>query len=573
MIANIKKIFEILDQDQKKKFCILFFLMFISMILEILGIASLIPLINFFLKNDLIYYKQYIDKINFLDNFSVLEIISLILFFIILFFLIKNLYLAFYYWFESKIIYKIRFDLGVKLFKKYINKPYSYHVEKNSSDLLSRIIQQAPAFGNAIMSLASLFSNSILLMGIFLFLFILRPFETLLILLIIFFLSLIFFLLIKKKVFNIGKKTEEIERERLRVLQESFGGIKEINIYNAQNQFISLFIKLSDRVANIGFVASFFQKAPKVWFEVLIIFTTFSLLFYNLFFNFNNERILITLSIFLISSIKILPSVSAILIAMQNIKFSENSLINILKDLNADNNHLQNQQTFKNNDVDFKNEIKFFNVSFHYSNSNRLIINDCNISIKKNDFICILGETGSGKSTFVDLLTSLVSPTNGKILVDNVDISENIYSWKNKISYVPQHPFLLDASIKENIIFYSTQDYSEEKFNESLNKAELNELINRLPNGADSVVGEKGARISGGEKQRISIARAIYNDSEIIIFDESTNALDSEMEKKIMNTIIKFKGIKTIIFITHKKEFLSVYDRKFKLENKTIREF
>jgi ABC-type multidrug transport system fused ATPase/permease subunit len=572
MIANIKKIFEILDQYQKKKFYILFFLMFISMILEILGIASLIPLINFFLKNDLIYYKQYIDKINFLDNFSVLEIISLILFSIILFFLIKNLYLAFYYWFESKIIYKIRFDLGVKLFKKYINKPYSYHVERNSSDLLSKIIQQAPAFGNAIMSLASLFSNSILLIGIFAFLFILRPLETFLILLIIFFLSFIFFLLIKKKIFNIGKKTEEIERERLRVLQESFGGIKEINIYNAQNKFISLFIKLSDRVANIGFVASFFQKVPKVWFEVIIIFTTFSLLFYNLFFNFNNERILITLSIFLISSIKILPSVSAILIAMQNIKFSENSLINILKDLNADNNDLQNQQIFKNNDVVFKNEIKFFNVSFHYPNSNRLIINDCNISIKKNDFICILGETGSGKSTFVDLLTSLVSPTNGKILVDNVDISENIYSWKNKISYVPQHPFLLDASIKENIIFYSTQDYSEEKFNESLNKAELNELINRLPNGADSVVGEKGARISGGEKQRISLARAIYNDSEIIIFDESTNALDSEMEKKIMNTIIKFKGIKTIIFITHKNDFLSMFGRKFKLENKTIRE-
>jgi ABC-type multidrug transport system fused ATPase/permease subunit len=572
MIANIKRIFEILDQYQKKKFYILFFLMFISMILEILGIASLIPLINFFLKNDLIYYKQYIDKINFLDNFSVLEIISLILFSIILFFLIKNLYLAFYYWFESKIIYKIRFDLGVKLFKKYINKPYSYHVERNSSDLLSKIIQQAPAFGNAIMSLASLFSNSILLIGIFFFLFILRPLETFLILLIIFFLSFIFFLLIKKKIFNIGKKTEEIERERLRLLQESFGGIKEINIYNAQNKFISLFIKLSDRVANIGFVASFFQKVPKVWFEVIIIFTTFSLLFYNLFFNFNNERILITLSIFLISSIKILPSVSAILIAMQNIKFSENSLINILKDLNADNNDLQNQQIFKNNDVVFKNEIKFFNVSFHYPNSNRLIINDCNISIKKNDFICILGETGSGKSTFVDLLTSLVSPTNGKILVDNVDISKNIYSWKNKISYVPQHPFLLDASIKDNIIFYSTQDYSEDKFNESLNKAELNELINRLPNGADSVVGEKGARISGGEKQRISIARAIYNDSEIIIFDESTNALDSEMEKKIMNTIIKFKSTKTIIFITHKNDFLSMFGRKLKLENKTIRE-
>ncbi len=438
--------------------------------------------------------------------------------------------------------------------------------------MLSKIIQQAPAFGSVIMSLANLFSNLILLIGIFLFLFIIRPLETFLILLIIIFLSFIFFLLVKKKIFNIGKKTEEIERERVRVLRESFGGIKEMNIYNAQNQFTSLFANLSDRVANTGFAASFFQKLPKVWFEIIIIFTTFSLLFYNLFFNFNNETILITLSIFLISSIKILPSVSAILIALQNIKFFENSLINILEDLNVDKSKLQNQKISKRNDIVFKNQINFFNLSFRYSNSNIFLIKDCNISIKKNDFICISGETGTGKSTFVDLLTSLVSPTNGKILVDNIDIAQNTFFWKSKISYVPQHPFLLDASIKENIIFYSNNDYSEEKFNQSLNKAELNVLVDRLPNGADSVVGENGAKISGGEKQRISIARAIYNDSEIIIFDESTNALDSETEKKIMNTIFKFKGIKTIIFITHKNEFLHMFDRKFKIENKTVRE-
>jgi len=572
MMTSIKNIFKIFDHNQKKNFYILIFLMFFSMILEVLGIASLIPLINFFLKNDLIFYKQYIDKINLLVNFSILEIISLIIFFLILFFIMKNLYLAIYYWFESKLIYKIRMDLGVKLFSQYIKKPYSYHVETNSSNFLSKIIQQTPAFGGAMMSLASLLSNSILLMGIFIFLFIIRPLETLLVILTIIFLSYTFFLLIKKRIFDIGKKTEEIERERVGVLQEAFGGIKEINIYNAQNQFIFLFAKLSERVASTGFVVSFFQKIPRIWFEVIIIFTIFLLLFYNLFFNFNNERILITLSIFLISSIKILPSVSAILVALQNIKFSENSLINILKDLNTDKKKLQNQKIVKNNDVIFKNEIKFLNVSFHYSNSNRIVIKDCNISIKKNDFVCILGETGSGKSTFVDLLTSLVSPTNGKILADNIDINENVYSWKNKISYVPQHSFLLDASIKENIIFYSNRNYSEEKFNESLNKAELNVLINRLPNGVDSVVGEKGAKISGGEKQRISIARAIYNDSEIIIFDESTNALDFETEKKIMNTILKFKGIKTVIFITHKNEFLSMFDRKFKLDNKTIRE-
>ena len=572
MINNIKSIFKILDHYQQNYFYILIILMFITTILEILGIAALIPLINFFLKNDLSFYKQYVDRINFLVNFSILEIVSVIIFFLILFFIIKNLYLAFYYWFESKIVYKIRFDLGVRLYKQYINKPYAYHVENNSSNLLSKIIQQVPAFGSAMMSLASLFSNLILLMGIFLFLFIIRPLETFLVISIIIFLSLTFFLLIKKKLFNIGKKTEEIERERVRVLQESFGGIKEINIFNAQNQFIYLFAKLSDSVANTGFIASFFQKIPKVWFEIIIILTTFLLLFYNLFFNFNNEEILMTLSVFLVSSIKILPSVSAILNAIQNIKFSENSLINILQDLNTDKKSLHNQQIVKNNNIIFKNEIKFLNINFNYPNSNRLVIKDCNISINKNDFICIFGETGSGKTTFVDLLTLLVNPTNGKILADNTDISENVSSWKNKISYVSQNPFLLDASIKDNITFYSNRNYSEERLSESLNKAELNFLISRLPKGVDSVVGEKGAKISGGEKQRISIARAIYNDTEIIIFDESTNALDLETEKKIMNTIFKFKGIKTVIFITHKKDFLYMFDRKFKLENKTIRE-
>ena len=267
-----------------------------------------------------------------------------------------------------------------------------------------------------------------------------------------------------------------------------------------------------------------------------------------------------------------MPSVSAILNAIQNIKFSENSLINILQDLNTDKKSLHNQQIVKNNNIIFKNEIKFLNINFNYPNSNRLVIKDCNISINKNDFICIFGETGSGKTTFVDLLTLLVNPTNGKILADNTDISENVSSWKNKISYVSQNPFLLDASIKDNITFYSNRNYSEERLSESLNKAELNFLISRLPKGVDSVVGEKGAKISGGEKQRISIARAIYNDTEIIIFDESTNALDLETEKKIMNTIFKFKGIKTVIFITHKKDFLYMFDRKFKLENKTIRE-
>jgi ABC-type multidrug transport system fused ATPase/permease subunit len=572
MINNIRNIFKIFDKYQKKNLFILIFLTFISMTLEVLGIASLIPLINFFLKNDLIFYKEYINKISFLNNYSELKIIYLIFIFLSLFFLIKNVYLAFYYWLESKIVYKIRFDLGVKLFKRYINQPYSFHIENNSSNLLTRIIQQAPSFGSVTMSLTNFFSNLILLIGIFVFLFILRPLETTLMLFVVTFLSILFFILTKKKILNIGKETEELEKKRIKLLQESFGAVKEINIHNVQEKFFLFFHKLSDNVAKIGFLQIFFQKLPKIWFETIIVFTTFLLLFYNLFFNFNNEKILITLSIFLISSIKILPAIIIILSSLQNIRFNQNSLIGILKDLNDNKENSYDQKIVKNKNIIFEHEIKFFNVCFHYPNLDNFIIKDCNISIKKNDFICILGETGSGKSTFVDLITSLITPTHGKILVDGVDICDNQYSWKNKISYVPQHPFLLDESIKQNVIFQSNQNYTEEKFIDSLNKAELNSLIDKLPNGVNSIIGEKGIKISGGEKQRISIARAIYKESEIIIFDESTNALDLETEKKIMNTIIKFKNFKTVIFVTHKTNFISIFNRKFRLVSKTFKE-
>jgi ABC-type multidrug transport system fused ATPase/permease subunit len=570
MVNNIKIIFKILDQYQKKNFYILIFLMFISMVLEILGIASLIPVINFFLKNDLIFYEEYINKIYLLNNFSQFKIISLVFFFLTFFFIIKSSYLLFYYWFESKIIYKIRYELGFKLFKKYINNPYFYHVENNSSNLLSKIIQQTPAYGSSVMSLANIFSNSILLLGIFIFLFIIRPIETFFTALAISSLSIIFFFLIKKNTFNVGKKTEVIEKQRIKLLQESFGAIKEVNIYNVQNQFTFIFKKLSDEVAKNAFMQMFYMKIPKIWFEMIIVFTTFLLLFFNLLYDFDNKKILITISIFLISSIKVLPSISVILNSFQNIKFHENSLTTILEDIKI---YKQEQTNIKNNNIImFKDEIKFSNVSFHYPNSDKFIIKDCNIIIKKNDFVCILGETGSGKSTFVDLLTSLISPINGKILVDNVDIVKNIYSWKDKISYVPQEPFLLDTSIRENIIFHNNQNYSEERLIDSVHKSELKNLINKIPKGIDSIVGEKGIKISGGERQRISIARAIYRESEVIVFDESTNSLDLETEKKIMSTIFKFKGIKTIIFVTHKNNFLSMFDRIFKLENNKIRE-
>ena len=196
-----------------------------------------------------------------------------------------------------------------------------------------------------------------------------------------------------------------------------------------------------------------------------------------------------------------------------------------------------------------------------------------NLTIKKNEFVGIVGETGVGKSTFVDLLIGLMIPDSGTITVDGLDINKDLNSWKKHLGYVPQNFYLLDDSIKKNIAFgYEENKISKSKVENTINQSQLSSFIKNLKNGLESRVGEHGVKISGGEKQRIAIARALYNDPDILIFDEATSSLDIDTEKKILETLIQLKKIKTVIIITHRTSSLKICDRVFNIQNETIKE-
>ena len=197
------------------------------------------------------------------------------------------------------------------------------------------------------------------------------------------------------------------------------------------------------------------------------------------------------------------------------------------------------------------------------NDSNKWILSNVCLEINKGEIIGIYGETGSGKSTFIDLFSGLILPSKGEILVDSDQLNINIdKSWKEKLTYVPQSIFLIDASIRENILFGNEEkEFDEAKFNSVIEKAQLNQVISKLPDGIESIVGERGLSLSGGERQRIGIARALYRDTDVMIFDESTNSLDMETEKKIINEIIKYKGQKTILMIAHRLSTLNECDR------------
>ena len=333
----------------------------------------------------------------------------------------------------------------------------------------------------------------------------------------------------------------------MKSLMQGLGAVKDIIINNTQNNFVKIFNDNSVNSSKATYKIHFLQRLPRVWFELttilIIVIVIFSLASKSI----ETNSIIATIGIFLVASLRIIPSINRILNALQSIRFSEPAINNISKDL-EDNLSLRNEKNnLENKNLEFKSEITFKNIKFSYPNTEQAVLDNLNFTIKKNQFVGIIGETGAGKSTLVDIFMGLLKPESGKIFLDGKNIYENIKSWKRKLGYVPQNLYLIDDTIKKNIAFgLNENDISEKKIFQSIEKSQLKKFINNLENGIISVVGERGIKISGGERQRIGIARALYNDPEIIVFDEATSALDIETERKLLDTLLELKKQKQL---------------------------
>ena len=306
---------------------------------------------------------------------------------------------------------------------------------------------------------------------------------------------------------------------------------------------------------------SILKKLPRAIYEFLGVLFIFSIIFLSYSLNYSQESTLILISLIAVAIIRILPSINLITQNISNIKSSEYSL-KLISELAKEYQYKNMNKSHKEvvSTIDFNQEIVIKNVSFEYPGSKNKIKN-LNFSIKKNSIVGIYGPSGSGKSTIINLLCGLLKPSSGEIIVDGKSINTNVNIWQKKISYVTQDNFLLDDDIRNNIIFSDKDNnFYDEKFQNVVKKTSIDGFINNFENKYQTQVGDKGIKLSGGQKQRISIARALYKSPELLIFDESTNALDSITEKEIIDEIYKIKGI-TIILISHKRDLLAKCDK------------
>lgn len=535
---------------------------------EMLSLASIIPLINIFIGVDNFNDNHIIEIILLISNKLNLQnpLSSMIFIFIILILIagfLKILQLILSINFSTN----VEADIQEKIYNIYLHKPYELQINKNANEIMSILTQKTNLAASSIYSLIGIFSSLLICLFIFIFLFSINPILIGSLFLIITFFFLFVFFLKNKKIYERGKKMSLTQNQIVESFDSASGYTKEIKIYSLQN-FFSLKFSAIVRSYAYNYQKNFIiGNSPRIYLEYFSL-TLLVLIIYFLSLDGSNIEKLGLLAAIGLGAQKLLPLINKIYNSFVNIKSNQPIILDILNYIEMNQKELNNNVAQNQKKIIFQNEIKFQNVYFAYEDAKVDQINNLSFSIYRGNNIAIKGKTGSGKSTLGNLIVGLLRPNKGNILIDNINLtSSNLRSWQKNISIVPQKVFLNDVSIYENIALGTKiENIDKEKIKKIGKIILLDKFVENLKYKYDEKVGRDGVKLSGGQIKRISIARALYRDTPIIIFDETTNELDQQTEKLILQNLNKFYKEKTLIFISHRNSIIDFCEKNIDLE-------
>lgn len=579
MIRVSKKFYTLLNKHQKNRIFILFLMMLIGAGFEVLGISMMLPLItaimnpNIMAENRICAYLCAMFNITRHVDFVVWCIIV-----IIIIFLVKTVYLTFEYSMQYRFVFNNCFCVQSKLLEAYLHRPYEYFLSAQSGEIIRIMQEDVSGSFKMLIVILSFAMEAVVSIAVLLTVFVINPFMTTFIAAAL----LILTLMISKCFRPILRKEGEIYQktyaETNKWLLQSISGMKEVKVTQTEDFFLDNFVLYGREMANAARLHSTLQNIPRNLVELVSVCSMMIVFGIMIATGHAMDSLLPSLSAFVMAAVKLLPSVNRMLAGVTQVTFYEPALDNVLKNLAM----LEGDFTGKSNmgKLPLVKEIQMRGIDYTYPGGKKKIFNHADLIIPVGSSIGIIGASGAGKTTAVDILLGLLKQQAGQVLADGVDIAANMSGWLAHIGYIPQMIFMLDDTIRANIMFGhrervcangrkqsgSSLDLEEAVWN-ALEEAQLAEFVKTLPEGIDTAIGERGMRLSGGQRQRIGIARALFTNPDVLVFDEATSALDSETEEAIIQSVNALHGKKTMIIIAHRLTTIKGCDVVYRVNN------
>lgn len=570
-----KRLKYLLNKKQKRIVVILILLSVISALFETMGVSIMIPLVSAVVSMDTVLDNEKVKLALDILNITVSSgesLVKILLAATASIFVIKNVYMLVLCHFQAKFTNKTEAETSVRLFNEYLNRPYEYYLNADVNTLFQTINKDIPHVFILLQEVMFLMTEIFVAICLCILLLVVDWQMTLSIACLMGVMVGFIMFVLKPRLNKLGRGRLEQQILTMKWMQQGIFGIKDVKVSAKEKYFLRHFSSAYTKLSNISRVYTVFNNAPKLIIEAVCVAGLTGYMFVCVCQGKDMVKMMPQLTAFALAAVRLMPSVNRISTHLSSIAYYEPSL-NLICD-NLDIANLSKADlSDKDNVLELKDEIKLSKITFAYPNTEKKIFDNADMSIPVGKSIGVIGASGAGKTTIIDVLLGLLKPSEGNVLADGKDINDNnIYaSWLHNIGYIAQNIYMLDSTIRENVAFGVDKDkINEDRIWEVLREAQMEEFVKNLPEGVDTVIGDRGVRLSGGQRQRIGIARALYHDPELLVFDEATSALDNETEAAIMDAINALKGRKTMVIIAHRLKTIENCDILYKVENGKI---
>ena len=572
MIKILKKVRVLLDKKQKRNMAELIILMIVGAIWQTAGVGMLVQAVNVIidanaLENSKTVAAMYrLSGIGSYESFSIMVMVLLILVFVV-----KNVFLFFQQKLTFAFVYTNQFRTSERMMRNYLRRGYEFYLSADTAAVQRNITSDVNNMYAMILAILQLMSDGVVSLFIVCYCLATNGIMTITLTAVIVLLMFLIKVVLKPIMHRAGEENREYYSGLFKWISQTVQGIKEVKVNGKEQYFVEAYKDCGKGYVNAVQKYSLYNNIPKLLMEAVCVTAMMGYMIVRVAVGDSTENMLDAITTLAAAAFVLLPCVNRINQQLNQIAYCEPCFMGVSDNLQDEIEEDNVDMAFASGNVQklpVLKSIELRDITYSYPNREKLIFDHADMTIPVGKSVGIVGATGSGKSTIVDILLGLLEVRTGTIYADGKDVMENYRGWLKNIGYIPQMIFMLDSTIRTNVAFgVPEKEIDEDRLWEALREAQLDEFVRTLPDGVDTGIGERGIQISGGQRQRIGIARAPYHDPEVLVLDEATSALDNDTEAAVMDSINRLHGRKTLIIIAHRLQTIEKCDLVYRIEN------